>query len=128
MRNALILVWGIWLSGCSGSPEGRAIWNDDSVGIAFELFGPWGQRMCEFSAKREDLTEAQLAGLASLRLASSAQRAGCDVPTYAVTIDGAHGSSSSYQATDIDCSSSPILLFEDFNAWAMSTPCSLQQR
>ena len=125
-RPALVVALGLVLLACSGSAEDkRAIWNGDSAGIEFELTGATGQRICEFSAAREELTEAQLDGLASLRLQDAAVRAGCDTPTYSVTIRAGDGSSVDYRATHVDCSASPILLFEDFDAWAKSSPCSL---
>ena len=122
---------GLVLSACSGSGGGSPddegeIWNVESASIEFELTGATGQRLCEFSATRAELTEAQRAGLASLRLQDAAVRAGCDSPAYSVTIFRADGASLNYRATHIDCSSSPILLFEDFDAWAKSGPCSLE--
>jgi hypothetical protein len=126
-RPALVAVVGLLLFACSGpSQDERAIWNGESVGIDFELTGATGQRLCEFSATRDQMTAAQLNGLSSLRLQDAAPRAGCDIPTYSVTIHAGDGSSASYRATNVACSSSPILVFEDFDAWAKSTPCSLQ--
>jgi hypothetical protein len=130
-RSALSVVLGLVLLACSGSADDSSddkgkIWNGDSAGIEFELTGATGQRVCEFSATREELTEAQLDGLASLRLQDAAARAGCDIPTYSITIRGGDGSSVRYRATHVDCSSSPILLFEDFDVWAKGSPCSLQ--
>ena len=129
-RAARLAALALVLSACSGSADGSSddegeIWNGDSAGIEFELTRV-GRRLCEFSATREELTEAQLAGLASLRLHGAAPRAGCDGPTYSITIHGGDGASVSYRATNVDCSSPPTLLFEDFDAWAKSSPCSLQ--
>jgi hypothetical protein len=123
----LVVALGLVLSACSSSSDNKGeIWNGDSAGIDFELTGATAQRLCEFSATRQELTEAQLEGLSSLRLHDAAARAGCDTPSYSITIRGGDGSSASYRATHVDCSASPILLFEDFDAWAKSTPCSLQ--
>lgn len=130
-KPALLVALGLVLGACSGSTDDSSddkgeIWNGDSARIDFELTGATGQRLCEFSATREELTEPQLDGLASLRLHESTARAGCDTPTYSITIHGGDGSSVRYLATHVDCSSSPILLFEDFDAWAKGSPCSLQ--
>jgi hypothetical protein len=117
------------LSACSGSGSSHDegdIWKGNSVRIAFELNGPTGGLICGFSATRQDLTATQLDGLASLRLHDSAVTSGCDWLSYDVTITAADGSSTSYWATMVGCSSSPILLFEDFDAWARTTPCSRQ--
>lgn len=125
-KPALVLVVGLLLSACSASShDDRAVWNAESVRIDFELTGATGQRLCQFSATRDQLTAAQLNGLSSLRLHDAAPSAGCDIPTYSVTVHASDGSSASYRATNVACSSSPILLFEDFDAWAKSTPCSL---
>jgi hypothetical protein len=123
----LLIALGLVLCACSGSSDDEgAIWKGDSTGIEFELTGATAQRLCEFSATRVELTQAQLDGLASLRLQHAAARAACDTPSYSVTIHGGNGSSVTYQATHVGCSSSPILLFEDFDAWAKDSPCSLQ--
>jgi len=127
MRESGLVLLGLLLSACSDSSrDERRVWNGDSVGIAFELHGPTGQLLCAFSAMREELTAAQLDGLSALMLHDAALRAGCDEPSYAITIHARDGSSASYRATFVDCESSPILLFEDFEAWAKSTPCSYQ--
>lgn len=122
----LVVALGLVLSACSGSSDDKGeIWNGDSVGIDFRLTGPTGQLICEFSATREQLTAAQLDGLSSLRLRDAALSGACDLPTYSITIHAGDGSSASYRATEVPCSSTPILLFDDFDAWAKSTPCSL---
>ena len=80
------------MSACStASDNKREIWNGDSAGIDFELTGATGQRLCEFSATRQELTETQLGGLSSLRLHDAAARAGCDTPSYSITIHGGDG-------------------------------------
>ena len=126
-KPALVVALGLLVSACTGSSDDKSqIWKGDSVGIDFRLTDPTGQLLCEFSATREQLTTAQLDGLSSLRLHDAARNGACDLPTYSITIHAGDGSSASYLATYPSCSSTPILLFEDFDAWAKSTPCSLQ--
>jgi hypothetical protein len=128
MRNsALLVVLGLLFTACSGSsPDEDQVWDGDSAGINFVLTGPVAQRLCEFSARRAELTATQLDGLAALRLRDGTGGAGCDVPAYTVTIQAGDGSLTQYQATEVVCSTLPILLFDDFDAWAKSTPCSLE--
>ena len=110
--------------GDAGGAGGREIWNGDSVRIAFTLNNLFGQLICGFSATRDQLTEAQLVGLSALRLHDSVTRLGCDISTYSVTIHSRDGSALTYRATEDGCSTSSILLFQEFNAWAKSTTCS----
>jgi hypothetical protein len=117
------------LAGCGTSNDSayeREIWNSNSAAIEFTLNGPAGP-ICEFSATRAELSSAQLEGLSSLRLQEPvAASVACDGLSYAVTVHAGDGSSARYAATLPVCSSSPLLLFEDFEAWARSTPCSGQ--
>jgi hypothetical protein len=108
-----------------GSQE-RGIWSTSSVDISFTLNGPLRNRLCGFSATREELSSEQIQGLSSLRLQDGRTTSGCDIPTYVITVRAGDGSSATYFATDVYCSTEPILLFADFEAWARSTPCSLQ--
>ena len=119
-------VGGGGAGGTAGSAPGGVggIWRGDSAGIDFALTGPTAQQLCTFSATRAELTVAQLAGLSALRLHDGTGGAGCDVPSYAITIRAQDGSSASYRATLTICQTSPIVLFDEFNAWAKSTPCS----
>jgi hypothetical protein len=108
-------------SEASGGRE-RAIWNANSSGIDFALTS-FGNVLCEFSAQREELTSAQLDGLSALRLHGGTGGAACE-GGYAITIHADDGSLMTFQALDLpQCSTSPILLFEEFDAWATSTPC-----
>lgn len=111
-------------NGSSKGTAGDGIWNADSSAIDFELTGAVGQEICKFSATRDELTEQQLQGLSALKLKNAAVRAGCDVPSYTITVHAKDGSSQRYSATSPDCSSGPIVLFGDFDAWASGTPCS----
>ncbi|HKP55947.1 MAG TPA: hypothetical protein VJV78_04480 [Polyangiales bacterium] len=45
---------------------------------------------------------------------------------YHLTVYADDGSSQLYHATIPDCSTNPFLQFEDFDAWARSTACSMQ--
>jgi hypothetical protein len=102
----------------------RTIWHADSVAIDIQLTGPIGQNLCEFSATRAALSQAQLDGLSALRPVDSSLTSGCDLFSYTITVQAQGGASKSFQATQPGCSSAPILRFEDFEAWASSTPCS----
>lgn len=125
-RSALVVAFGLVLSACSGSADDkREIWSVDSVGIDFVLTN-WGRRLCEFSATREQLTGAQLDGLSSLRLRDGIGAAAACDGFYSITIHGRDGSSVAYEAISVYCSGSLFLPIEDFDAWAKSTPCSLQ--
>lgn len=119
------LLW-VACSGTSHDSPAPAVWGTDSVSIDFTLTGAVAQHLCDFSAAREELTGAQLDGLSALRLHATGGRAACDSPWYGITIRAQDGSSRNYTATHAECSTSPILLFEEFDAWARSTPCSLR--
>jgi len=123
--GALALLW-IACSGTSHDGQEAGIWDADSVGIGFTLTGAVGQHLCDFSAAREELTGAQVDGLSSLTLHATGGRAACDSPWYEITIRAQDGSSRSYAAMNPECTTSPILSFQEFDAWAKSTPCSLQ--
>jgi hypothetical protein len=134
MRNAFVaVVVAVTLCACSATQSDRAadgaaedrVWSADSAGIDFSLTF-LARELCEFSAMRSELTQAQLDGLSSLRLQDGTGGAGCDVPLYAVTIRAKDGSTTAYTATELVCDTAPILLFADFDAWAESTPCSWQ--
>jgi hypothetical protein len=129
-QGALVGAFGLLWVACSGTlpdSQARGIWGADSAGIDFTLTGAVGQHLCDFSATREQLTGAQLDGLSALRLHDGTGGAACDTPSYRIMVRAQDGSSTSYRATLPICiSSSPILLFEDFDAWAKSTPCSWQ--
>jgi len=128
VASALVGALGLLSIACSGtSDDGQEdrIWRADSAGIDFTLTGAVAQHLCDFSATRAELTAAQLDGLSALRLHDGTGIAGCDIPSYGITIRAQDGSSMTYRATLTICQTSPIVLFDDFNAWAMSTPCSL---
>jgi hypothetical protein len=122
-----LVVLGLFSIACSGiSPDGGVepgIWNANSTGIDFAVTS-FGNVLCEFSARRADLTDAQLDGLSSLRLRDGTGGAACE-GGYTITIYANDGSLMTFQALDRpECATSPILLFEEFDAWARSTPCS----
>src|SRR5262245_43621181 len=65
------------LAACATSQDGgsphdsgqeRRIWNSGSVAIDFTLTGPIANFLCSFSATREELSSAQIQGLAALML------------------------------------------------------------
>jgi hypothetical protein len=125
---ALVIALGLVVSACSDDGGEAEVWNGDSVAIEFVLKGAVGQTLCEFSTTREELTEAQRAGLRSLKLRPGEYLgSSCDFPNYAIVIHAADGSSANYRAVDPRCDNRPILLFDDFDAWAKSTSCSLER-
>jgi hypothetical protein len=115
-------------NGTAQATAGDGIWNGGSVAIDFELTGAVGQEICKFSAMRDELTPEQLEGLSGLKLHDAAVRAGCDVASYKITVHAKDGSPERYWATLPDCSGEPIVLFDDFDAWASSTPCSFHAK
>jgi hypothetical protein len=130
-RTALLglVVVIVAATACNGAEESQsdAIWTNDSVALEFALTGAVSLTpLCEFSATRQDLSAAQIEGLSSLRLHPAKAEAGCDDATYEITVHAKDGGRETYWATLPVCRSTPILLFDDFEAWAQSTPCSLK--
>jgi hypothetical protein len=126
-KSTLLVACGmLWLA-CSDGEGERGFWNADSVRIDFSLQTPVSGPACEFSATRAELTQAQLEGLSALKLHEGIGGAGCDIYQYSIMVHAQGGSATFYRATENShCANSPFLLFGDFDAWANSTPCSMQ--
>lgn len=106
--------------------DGR-IWVDSSVQIDWVLTGPEGHVVCEAATSADALTLDQLDGLAALVLMRDEVRAGCDTPTYQVTVQDADGSEATYFADQPGCRAGWVLPFAEFDSWAHEFGCASER-
>jgi hypothetical protein len=132
--HALLLAAAIMFgAGCpneSSSPHDAepaepVLWNADRVAIEFTLNGAFGGTICELSLTRDALSEEQLDGLYSLMLRDGKRPGGCDASWYSIVVRAQDGSTSEFRAMHPECARTTFVPFDDFDAWASSTSCSM---